>query len=107
MDFLLEEVDKKEQERVEMEAKLEEMLEYEKMVEQMAQECVDKDREMEEMLQKIIELEEVNAIAEELNENQENYVKELNDEIGEKETEIYNAEQNYKQLEELVLDQEE
>jgi hypothetical protein len=37
-----------------------------------------KEDEAEEMLQKICELEEVNALAEEMNENHENYVKELN-----------------------------
>lgn len=57
------------------------MLEYEQMVEEMTEELLKKEEENEEMLAKIVELEELNAIAEELNENQDNYVKELNEEL--------------------------
>lgn len=63
------------------------------MVEEMTQELLKKEEENEELLERIRELEEYNAIAEELNENQEQYVKELNSDLAEKDVQISNLEQ--------------
>jgi hypothetical protein len=49
MDFLIEEVENKEQERVEMEARLDDCLEYEKCFEEMAEEIIRHEEENEEL----------------------------------------------------------
>jgi hypothetical protein len=53
MDLLIEELDVKEQERLAMEARLDECLEFEKMVEEMAEEILKKEEENDELLAKI------------------------------------------------------
>ena len=53
MDFLLEEVERKEEERADMEEKLEEIVEYENMVEEMVQELANREEQNEELLEKI------------------------------------------------------
>lgn len=55
-------------------------------------------------MERVKELEEVNAIADELGENQDNYVKELNDDLANKDVELFNLQQNVEQLEELALE---
>lgn len=67
MDFLLEEVERKEKERAEMEEKLEEIVEYENMVEEMVQEIANREEENEDCMERIKELEEENQLLEELN----------------------------------------
>ena len=62
MDFLLEEVETKEREKVEMEARLDECLEFEKMVEEMAEEIIKKEDENDEMQERVKELEETLAM---------------------------------------------
>lgn len=57
MDFLLEEVELKEQERAEMQEKLEEIVEYENMVEEMVQEIAKKEEENEELRAQMAEIE--------------------------------------------------
>lgn len=69
MDVLLEELSTKEQEKKEMEERLDECLEYEKMVEEMAEEILHKEDENAELQAKIKELEENIAIQEQLNES--------------------------------------
>jgi hypothetical protein len=49
MDFLIEEVENKEQERLEMEVRLDECLEYEKCFEEMAEEIIRAEGENEEL----------------------------------------------------------
>ena len=58
----MEEIDLKEQEKAEMEAKLDECLEFEKMVEEMAEEIMNKEDENEALQQRVKELEENLAI---------------------------------------------
>lgn len=53
MDLLIEELDVKEQERLAMEGRLDECLEFEKMVEEMAEEILKKEEENDELLAKI------------------------------------------------------
>ena len=62
MDFLLEEIDVKEQEKLEMEKRLDECLEFEKMVEEMAEEIIKKEDEIEELKGRIQEMEENEAV---------------------------------------------
>jgi hypothetical protein len=88
-----------------MEEKVNECLEYEKAFEEMAEELLKKEDENEELLEKIAELEELKQVQEELNENQEVYVKELNEDIANKDAEIFTLETNISQLEEMVLEQ--
>lgn len=71
MDFLLEEVETKERERAEMEARLDECLEFEKMVEEMAEEIIRKEDENEILLERITEIEENLAMQEEISEKLE------------------------------------
>ena len=68
MDILLEEIEIKEQEKKQMEERLDECLEYEKMVEEMAEEILKKEDEIEELKGQIEDLEENLAVQEELNE---------------------------------------
>ena len=104
MDILLEEIEIKEQEKKQMEERLDECLEYEKMVEEMAEEILKKEDEIEELKGQIEDLEENLAVQEELNEQQEDYMKELNEEIGNKEAEMSQFSVEKKQLEEMVMD---
>ena len=104
MDILLEEIELKEQEKKQMEERLDECLEYEKMVEEMAEEILKKEDEIEELKGQIEDLEENLAVQEELNEQQEDYMKELNEEIGNKEAEMSQFSVEKKQLEEMVMD---
>lgn len=67
MDFLIEEIDVKEQERAEMEQKLEEIVEYENMVEEMVQEIAKKDEENDEMRQRLAECQDEYRMMEDLN----------------------------------------
>ena len=99
MDILLEEIEIKEQEKKQMEERLDECLEYEKMVEEMAEEILKKEDEIEELKGQIEDLEENLAVQEELNEQQEDYMKELNEEIGNKEAEMSQFSVEKKQLE--------
>ena len=71
MDFLLEEVENKEQERLAMEARLDECLEFEKMVEEMAEEIIRKEDENEELQERIKEIEETLVMQEEITDNLE------------------------------------
>ena len=54
-----------------MEEKLDEQSDYEKMVEEMAEEILKKEEDIEALQARITELEEMNAVQEELNENQD------------------------------------
>ena len=71
-----------------MEAKVDECLEFENMIEEMAEEIMQKDDIIDEMNARIIDLEENIGIQEELNENQEQYITELNEDIANKDAEI-------------------
>jgi len=68
MNFLLEEVQRKEKERADMEEKLEEIIEYENMVEEMVVEISNKEEENEGLKERITELEEEMVLIEEINE---------------------------------------
>eukprot|EP00347_Sterkiella_histriomuscorum_P006662 403351912 len=105
MDLLIEEIEIKDSEIKAMEEKLDEQSDFEKMVEEMAEEILKKEEDIETLQARITELEEMNAVQEELNESQDQYVKELNEEIANKDAQIFNFEQNVTQLEEMVLEQ--
>lgn len=57
------------------------------------------------MTERMLEIEEEHAMLEELVENLETYNKELQDEIAEKEKDIYGLNQEKEQLETIVIDQ--
>ena len=95
MDLLLDEVEQKEQERAEMEEKLEEIMEYELMVEEMVQEIALKEGE----------IDEEHAMFEELVDNLETYNKELQDDLAVKDKEIASLGAEKEQLEVIVIDQ--
>lgn len=105
MDFLLEEVERKEEERADMEEKLEEIVEYENMVEEMVQELANREEQNEELLEKIQELEEVGELMEELNAGLELDNTEMQDDLGAKERELAAAKNEIEQLEGIVIDQ--
>lgn len=88
-----------------MEAKVDECLEFENMIEEMAEEIMQKDDIIDEMNARIIDLEENIGIQEELNENQEQYIKELNEDIANKDAEISIIQLEKEQIEELVIDE--
>ena len=77
MDFLLEEIVEKEEERAEMEKRLEEIVEYENMVEEMVTEIAKKDDEIEEIGAKYAEVQEEQRLMEDLNNQLEQFNKEL------------------------------
>ena len=104
MDFLLEEVERKEKERAEMEEKLEEIVEYENMVEEMVQEIANKDEENEEILEKIAYMEEEMQDMEELNQALELDNSEMQEEITEKDKEITAAKNEIEQLTGIIID---
>ena len=62
MDILIEEIENKEQEKMQMEQRLDECLEFEKMVEEMAEEILKKEDEIEELKEQIEKLEEELAV---------------------------------------------
>ena len=105
MDLLLDEVEQKEQERAEMEEKLEEIMEYELMVEEMVQEIALKEGEIDDMQERMIEIEEEHAMFEELVDNLETYNKELQDDLAVKDKEIASLGAEKEQLEAIVIDQ--
>lgn len=105
MDFLLEEVERKEQERAEMEEKLEEIVEYENMVEEMVQEIANREEENEDLLERINELEEEEMLLDELNQGLELDNTEMQEDLAEKERELTAAKNEIDQLEGIVIDQ--
>ena len=105
MDFLLEEVERKESERADMEEKLEEIVEYENMVDEMVTEIAEKEEENDLLTERIAELEEENTLLDELNTQLENYNKEMGDEITEKESQLAEAKTEIEQLESIVIEQ--
>jgi len=64
MDYLLDEVDLKEQQRADMQKRLEEIVEYEHMVEEMVQEISKKEEENDEIIERICQLEEEQGLLE-------------------------------------------
>jgi len=58
------------------------------MVEEMTQEILSKEEDVEHMAKRIAELEDMNQCAEELTENQEQYIKELNVDVAERDAKI-------------------
>ena len=105
MDFLLEEVERKEEERADMEEKLEEIVEYENMVEEMVQEIANQEELNEEMELRISELEEEMQLMEELNAGLELDNTEMQDDLASKERELREAKNEIEQLEGIVIDQ--
>mmetsp|Transcript_23707 Transcript_23707/g.29419 ORF Transcript_23707/g.29419 Transcript_23707/m.29419 type:complete len:290 (+) Transcript_23707:2180-3049(+) len=105
MNFLLEEVERKEQERAEMEEKLEEIVEYENMVEEMVQEIANREEENEELVERIAQLEEEMELMDELNQGLELDNTEMQEELTEKEKELSAAKNEIDQLEGIVIDQ--
>ena len=107
MNFLLDEVNRKEQERKDMEEKLEEIVEYENMVEEMVEEIHNKEEENEALAERISELEEEMVLIEEINLALETDNKDLNEELALKEKELVDSKNEQRQLEGIVIDQDE
>lgn len=107
MDFLLDEVTRKEEERKDMEEKLEEIVEYENMVEEMVEEIHNKEEENEALADRIHELEEEMVLIEEINAELEQDNKDLNEELAGKDRDLVEAKNEQKKLEDLALDQSE
>ena len=107
MDFLLEEVVHKEQERADMQEKLDEIVEYENMVEEMVQEIAKKEEENEELRAQLGELSGDLRLMEDLNDGMETYNKELTSDIQDKDNKITEFKAEIEQLEIIVVEQEE
>lgn len=105
MDFLLEEVTTKDQELAEMQEKLEEINEYETIVEEMVTEIAAKEEENEEMQRQLAECQEEQRLMEELNNQLEQYNKELQQEVDEKDLRIQEFKAEVDQLEMIVIEQ--
>jgi prefoldin subunit 5 len=86
MDFLLDDIDKHMQEK-------EAMHDYEKMVEEMVEEIAKKDEEIEEFASKYSEVEEEQRLMEDLNNQLEQYNKELLQESEEKDLKVAQKEE--------------
>jgi len=104
-DFLLDEIDKKEADRKNMEVRLEEMFEYEAMVEEMVTEIETKEKENEELKARVTELEESYYAADELNTEFETNETSLEKKIDEKDFQIEKLKKEMEKLEEMCLDE--
>lgn len=87
-----------------MEQKLEEIVEYENMVEEMVQEIAKKDEENDEMRQRLEECQDEYRMMEDLNNQFEQYNKELTGDIEEKDNRILQYKSDIQQLEVIILE---
>ena len=98
MDFLLDDIDKHMQEK-------EGMNDYEKMVQEMVEEIAKKDEEIEEFANKYSEVEEEQRLMEDLNNQLEQYNKELLQESEEKDLKVAQKEEEVEQLNFIIVEQ--
>jgi chromosome segregation ATPase len=104
MDFLLDEADKLETEKADLQEKLESMNEYEKMVEEMVEEIARKDDEQEDFVAKHAELQEEARLMEELSNQMETYNKELQQEIDERNQQVDGLKEEVEQLNFIIIE---